>query len=84
MAHISRELEKKYDTSSSKERSSHTLEYLRRKEGDLMFRHLCSQDKAFHSLEDHSIQTQAKKSLETFTLQIAKDLEKIHQREMSL
>ena len=84
MIQISRELEKKYDTSSSQERGYHVLEYLRRKEGDLMFRHLCSQNKAFHSLEEPSIQTQAKKSLEMATLQITKDLEKIHQREMSL
>jgi len=84
MAQISHQLEDKYNTPFAKEVGSHNIEYMRRMDGDLMFRKMCSQDKASISLEHQIIQAQTKASLENTVSQVAKDLERINQKEYSL
>jgi len=84
MIRISQELEKKNDTSPSKEMGSHEIEFLHRKEGDLLLRYMASHDKFPTSHELSHIQTQAKTSLDAISPHIAQDLSKLNQREFSL
>ncbi|HUX78500.1 MAG TPA: AAA family ATPase, partial [Alphaproteobacteria bacterium] len=84
MAQISHQLEDKYNTPFAKEVGSHNIEYMRRMDGDLMFRERCSQEKASMSFEHKIIQAQTKAFLENTVSQVAKDLEKVNQRELSL
>lgn len=64
--------------------SSHNIEYMRRIEGDLMFRKMCFQAKASISLEHQITQAQIKASLEKTGSQVAKGLERVNQKEISL
>ncbi|HUX78508.1 MAG TPA: AAA family ATPase, partial [Alphaproteobacteria bacterium] len=84
MAQISHQLEDKYTIPFAKEVGSHNIEYMRRMDGDLMFRERCSQDKASISLEHQIVQAKMKASVENTVTLAAKDLERVTQREMSL
>ncbi|OJW47894.1 MAG: hypothetical protein BGO67_03115 [Alphaproteobacteria bacterium 41-28] len=84
MVQISRELEERKEFLSKDGQSSHEIHYLVRQEGDLLLRDISSHGKIPSSLDLHHIQAQAKESLEKTSQQLAQDLSKIHQRELSL
>jgi hypothetical protein len=84
MAQISKELEKKDYSHIVKNQDPHTIELLRRKEGDLLFQHASSHKPSLTTAELSHIQTQAKKAVNSLTLQITQEIAHIQQREFSL
>ena len=75
---IAQDLEKTYP---SKAKETTTDIYLRRQEGDLLFRQMSNSDKfpVFHDLS--KIQTQAKVSLDHISTQITRDLQRMMQKQ---
>ncbi len=78
---VAKDLEKKF---SHKEGESATNIFLYRNEGDLLFRNMTTLKQPLNSPDIYGIQAQAKASLEFTTLQIARDLEKMNQKEIVL
>ncbi|HCE95324.1 MAG TPA: hypothetical protein DER04_00940, partial [Holosporales bacterium] len=78
LAQIARDLEKLY---FYKAKETATDIYLRRQEGDLLFRQMSNSDKfpVFHDLS--KIQTQAKVSLDHISTQITRDLQRMMQKQ---
>lgn len=87
MVQIARELENREYAHPLKEHDSHEVEFLRRREGDLLFRQGCSpnhHDELPTSHELLHIQAQAKASLDATLPHMEQDLARMNQREMSL
>jgi len=84
MAEIAHQLEEKYANLDAREMDSHNLTYMRRMNGDEMLRDRCLQDKATIAMEYTAIQTQVKASLQHTISQMAKEVERENQKEMSL
>ncbi|MBY0293106.1 MAG: hypothetical protein K2W92_07465, partial [Alphaproteobacteria bacterium] len=84
MVQISRELETKNYAHPAKELGSHEVEFLRRKEGDFLFRNTSFEGKLPYGQENRHVQTQAKASLEITTLTITRELLRINERDLSL
>ncbi|MBY0292094.1 MAG: hypothetical protein K2W92_02260, partial [Alphaproteobacteria bacterium] len=81
MVQISREIEKRDYAHSSKGLGSHEVEFLRRKEGDLLLR--SSKSLEFMTLSENK-QIKAQISLKVITHDIIQEVSKINQREISL
>ncbi|HBW24613.1 MAG TPA: hypothetical protein DER04_06380 [Holosporales bacterium] len=79
--HIAQDLEKTYPY---KAKETQTDIYLRRQEGDLLFRQMSIPDKSPVSPDMNKTQDQAKVSLESISLQMARDLQKMNQMELGL
>ncbi len=84
MAEIAHQLEEKYRNLDEKDMGSHNLAYMRRMNGDSMFRERCHEDKEIIALEYKADQIQARTSLEHTVSQVNREIEKEHQKEISL
>ena len=82
---ISRTLEtREYANISKKNLNRFEIDFLHRREGNLLFRHMFFQGQPLASVNLPHIQDQAKKSLEATASQISQELIKMNQKEFSL
>ncbi|MBS0271766.1 MAG: AAA family ATPase [Proteobacteria bacterium] len=84
MAEITREFDKKFDTSSTKQLDSYHIAYMRRIEGDSLFRFRCLENRTTISLERQMIKTQEKASLEIQKQQTQQEISRQKERDFSL
>ncbi len=85
MIQITQKLEMKdYTSTLNKKFNKLEADYLRRHEGNLLFKHMSCQKEAGHDALFSHIQDQAKQSLEMIKSQITQELLKMNQKEFSL
>lgn len=84
MVEVSKELEKRDYSKLTKDIETYEIDFIRRKEGDMLFRTMSYHDKLPNLGELNIIQKQAKSSLDKVNQDIAKDISHMNQKEFTL